>query len=53
MELLILILTVALPVVMTFHPLRFPWGMTTLALLFGVILRRIAMLERTSILGAA
>jgi len=52
-ELLILVMAVALPVVMAFHPLGFPWGVTTLVLLFGVILRRIALLERIAIPGAA
>lgn len=52
-ELVVLVLAVALPLLMAFHPLGVPWGMTTLVLLFGLIFRRIMIAEPEAIARAA
>ncbi|MGH7043840.1 MAG: glycosyltransferase family 87 protein, partial [Acetobacteraceae bacterium] len=41
-EILVLILAIALPLLFLFNPLRVPWGIVVLPLLFGLILRRSA-----------
>ncbi len=47
-ELLILIASIALPLLIIFNPHRAPWGIFVLPMLFFVIIRRIAVKNRTA-----